>query len=68
LTASLDAARLSANALQQETERLKETSRRNTRAANIFHAKAMQSEAVVKEIFNAVELAKAKISVVCPDL
>jgi hypothetical protein len=64
LAASLEVARLSANALQQEIEQLKETCRRNTRAANFFRAKAMQSEAIMKEIFSATEAAKAKIPVI----
>jgi len=64
LVADLEAAQLSANALQQEIERLKETCRRNTRAANFFRAKAMQSEAIMKEIFSATEAAKAKIPVI----
>jgi len=67
LAAGLEAARLSANALQQETKRLKETCRQNTRAANFFRAKAMQSEAIMKEIFSVTEAAKAKIPVICPD-
>jgi hypothetical protein len=67
LAAGLEAARLSANALQQETKQLKETCRQNTRAANFFRAKAMQSEAIMKEIFSVTEAAKAKIPVICPD-
>jgi acetate kinase len=64
LIVSLAVARLSANTLQQEIKRLKATCRRNTRAANFFRAKAMQSEAIMKEIFSATEAAKAKIPVI----
>lgn len=67
LGASLEAAQLGANALQQENERIKETCRRNTLAANFFRAKAVQSDAVIKEISNALESAKVKFPVVCPD-
>jgi hypothetical protein len=63
LGASLEAGQLGANALHQENERIKETCRRNTLAANFFRAKAAQSDAVIKEISNALESAKAKIPV-----
>jgi hypothetical protein len=53
-----------ANAIQQENERIKEACRRNSLAASFFRAKAAQSDIIVKEIFSALESAKAKIAAV----
>jgi len=61
LEASLEAAQSDANAIQQENERIKEACRQNSLAANCFRAKTARLEAVVKEIFSALESAKAKI-------
>ena len=47
---------------------MKEDCRQNSLTANFFRAKAAQSEAIVKEIFSALESAKAKISAAYPDL
>jgi hypothetical protein len=51
LEASLEAARLDANALQQENQRIKETCSRNALAANFFHLKAVHSDAVYQGNF-----------------
>jgi hypothetical protein len=68
LGASLDAARLSVNALQQEKERMKESYRQNAIALNFFRARAVEADAAIKELFGAFESIKAKIPAVCPDL
>jgi predicted RNase H-like nuclease (RuvC/YqgF family) len=67
LGASLEAAQLSVNALQQEKERMKESCRQNAMAANFFRIKAVQADATIKELFSAFESVKAKIPAVCPD-
>jgi hypothetical protein len=67
LEASLEAAQLNMNALQEENERIKEACHRNTQVANFFRAKAVQLDAVIKEISSTVESAKAKVPIVCPD-
>ena len=67
LGASLEAAQLSVNALQQEKERMKESYRQNAMAANFFRTKAVQADATIKELFSAFESVKAKIPAVCPD-
>jgi hypothetical protein len=67
LEASLEAAQSDANAIQQENERMKEACRQNSLAANCFRAKTAQLEAIVKEIFSALESAKAKIPAAYPD-
>jgi hypothetical protein len=67
LETSLEAAQLSANALQQEKEQMKESCRQTAIAANFFRAKAMEADAAIKELFSAFELVKAKIPAVCPD-
>src|SRR2546423_218450 len=67
LGASLEAAQLSVNALQQEKERMKESYHQNTMAANFFRTKAVQADAIIKELFSAFESVKAKIPAVCPD-
>jgi len=67
LGASLEAAQLSVNALQQERERMKETCRQNAIAANIFRIKAVEADAVIKELFSAFESIKAKIPAICPE-
>jgi hypothetical protein len=67
LGASLEAAQLSVNALQQEKERMKESCRQNAIAANFFRTKAVEADAVIKELFSAFESTKAKTPVVCPD-
>ena len=51
LGASLEAAQSSANALQQEKERMKESSRQSAIAANFFRTKAAEAEAAIKELF-----------------
>jgi chromosome segregation ATPase len=68
LGASLEAAQLSVNALQQERERMKETCRQNAIAANIFRIKAVEADAAIKELFGAFESIKAKIPAICPEL
>jgi chromosome segregation ATPase len=67
LGASLDAARLSMNTLQQEKERVKGSYRQNALAVNFFRTRAAEADAVVKELFSAFESIKAKIPAVCPD-
>jgi hypothetical protein len=67
LGASLEAAQLSVNALQQEKERMKESCHQNIMAANFFRTKAVQADAIIKELFSAFESVKAKIPAVCPD-
>jgi hypothetical protein len=67
LEVSLEAAQSDANAIQQENERMKEACRQNSLAANCFRAKTAQLEAIVKEIFSALESAKAKIPAAYPD-
>ena len=67
LEASLEAAQSDANAIQQENERMKEACRQNSLAVNFFRTKAAQLEAFVKEIFSALESAKAKIPAAYPD-
>jgi chromosome segregation ATPase len=64
LGASLEAAQSNANALQEENERIKEACHRNTLAADFFRAKAVQLDAVIKDISSTVESAKA---IVCHD-
>jgi hypothetical protein len=61
LGASLEEARLSVNALQQEKEQMKESCRQNAMAANFFRIKAVQADATIKELFSAFESVKAKI-------
>jgi hypothetical protein len=67
LEASLKTVQLSVNALQQEKERIKESYRQNTMAANFFRTKAVQADATIKELFSAFESVKAKIPAICPD-
>ena len=67
LGASLEAAQLSVNALQQEKERMKESYHQNAMAANFFRIKAVQADTTIKELFSAFESVKAKIPAVCPD-
>ena len=66
LGASLDAAQLSVNALQQK-ERMKESGRQNAIAVNFFRTRAVEADAAIKELFGAFESIKAKILAVCPD-
>ena len=67
LEASLEAAQSDANAIQQENGHMREACRQNSLAANLFRAKAAQLEAIVEEIFSALESAKAKIPAAYPD-
>jgi hypothetical protein len=67
LGASLDAARLRMNALQQEKGRMKESCRQNAIAANFFRITAVEADAAIRELFGAFESIKAKIPAVCPD-
>jgi 3'-phosphoadenosine 5'-phosphosulfate sulfotransferase len=60
LEASLEAVQLHANTVRQENESMKEVCRRDSMAATFFRAKATQSDAVMEEIFSALESAKAK--------
>src|SRR5439155_3256156 len=61
LGASLDAARLRMNALQQEKERMKESRRQNAIAANFFRITAVEADAAIRELFGAFKSIKAKI-------
>ena len=67
LGASLEAAQLSVNALQQEKEQMKESCRQTAVVANFFRAKAVEADVVIKELFSAFESVKAKIPTFCPD-
>ena len=39
----------------------------NAIAANIFRIKAVEADAVIKELFSAFESIKAKIPAICPE-
>jgi hypothetical protein len=58
---------LNVNALQKEKERMKESYRQNTMAANFFRTKAVQADTTIQELFSTFESVKAKIPAVCPD-
>jgi len=46
---------------------MKESCRQNAIAVNFFRTRAVEADAVVKELFGAFESIKAKIPAVCPD-